>query len=140
MRFVLLISCIKETEIDESLALKIKDINFLIPKQYVESAWKILKDNDRYLLLLNQLKVYSLDEISDKLNELGGEYQQLAERTKHKYNLTRTDYNYNLCEKLYEIEYLSTFKIVNEKAYSDSEKLKEISEEHIVGYVKKNNV
>lgn len=134
---VLLVESIDATDVNEELALQIKDISALLPKAYVEQAWSLLENEYRYKLLLNQIKVYSLDEISDKFEELGGVYLQLVERSKHKYTLMSTDYNNDLCRELCSMGYLSPYKVVNEKVGFDPVTSSDVMEEHIVGYVKK---
>ena len=134
---VLLVKSIDSTDVSEELALQIRDISVLLPKEYVEVAWDLLENEYRYKLLLNQIRVYSLDEISDKLKELGGVYLQLAERSKHKYTLMFSDYNNDLCKELCSMGYLSPYKVVNEKVGFDPVTSSDVMEEHIVGYVKK---
>jgi len=134
---VVLVKSIDSADISEDLALKIRDISVLLPKEYVEAAWCMLEEEYRYKLLLNQIRVYLLDEISGKLRELGGVYLQLVERRKHKYTLMSTDYNNDLCKELCSMGYLSPYKIINEKVGFDPITASDIMEEHIVGYVKK---
>ncbi|MCI9429042.1 MAG: hypothetical protein HFI94_02740 [Lachnospiraceae bacterium] len=97
--------------VDRELALCIRGLSFKVPKIYVESAWEVLEEEERYQLLLNQLEVYSLDEISDKLSLLAPVYQNLSDRTKrHKEYLDDDNLGYNkqLLKKLKDIGYLTS--------------------------------
>lgn len=118
-----LISCILFDEVDEELAQQIRNFKAELPKEYVEAAWDILKEEDKYELLYNQLDIYTLNELAEKFGTLGGDYSQLAKRSKHKYKLwaDKFGYNWKLCRKLFEMDYLSSFQMEGE---------------YIVGYVK----
>lgn len=99
-------------EIDERMAFEIRRFKFRINKEYVEAAWNQLSGEDRYELLINQIKVYSMEELAVKFNELGGVYQQLAKRTRHKVSFhdDSAGYNRRLLNYLNEIGYLSSVK------------------------------
>lgn len=100
-----------EEEIDRELALAIRKLLFKVPKSYVESAWEVLQEEDRYQLLLNQLDVYSLDEISDKFSVLAPVYQKLSDRTRRHREYLDVDnigYNKKLLDKLKYREYLTS--------------------------------
>lgn len=104
----------KAEEIDIELAIRIRELPFIVPKSYVECAWWALEGETRYQLLLNQLEVYSLDEISDKLSLLAPVYQNLSDRTRrHKEYLDVDDLGYNqqLLNKLKNIDYLTSVDI-----------------------------
>lgn len=118
-----LVRCILSDEVDEELAQQIRDFKTELPKEYVEAAWDILKEEDKYELLYNQLDIYTLNELAEKFGTLGGDYSQLAKRSKHKYKLWADEFGYNwkLCRKLFEMDYLSSFQMEGE---------------YIVGYVK----
>ncbi len=108
-------------EIDIELALGIREALFEVPKSYVESAWEILEEQDRYQLLLNQLEVFSLDEISDKFSKLAPVYQKLSNRTKkHREYLDIDDLGFNkkLLDKLFQREYLTSVDV--ETRYVDN--------------------
>lgn len=103
-----------EEDIDKELALSIRELPFTAPKPYVESAWDILDEGDRYQLLLNQLDVYSPDEISDKLSMLAPVYQKLADRTRrHTEYLDDDDLGYNrqLLDRLKDKGYLTSVDV-----------------------------
>ena len=98
-------------DVDREVALVIRNMEFTVPKSYVESAWEILAERDRYQLLLNQLEVYSLDEISDKLSSLAWVYQKLSGRDRrHKeyLDIDSLGYNKHLLQKLKEVDYLTS--------------------------------
>ena len=99
-------------EIDERIALRIRQFKFRISKEYVEAAWNQLSKNDRYELLINHIEVYSKEELAGKFKELGGVYQQLAKRTRHKVSFhdDSAGYNRRLLNYLNRIDYLSSIK------------------------------
>lgn len=100
-------------EVDEELAQYIRNFKISLSKECVEAAWNILKQEDRYELLYNQLNVFTMDELADKFGVIGGDYRQLAKRSKHKYRLWDDDFGFNrkLCEKLLEKDFLSSCRI-----------------------------
>lgn len=132
-----ILKCISAAELDEDIALQIRDFEFDLPKEYVEKSWIILKGESRFQLLYNQLNAFSLDELANKFNELGDVYEQFAERTRHKYMLIADEFNEKLCKKLYQREFLSscdeTFVEVGFNPVTSQKKL----EKRIVGYVRK---
>lgn len=109
-----LFSLFNAEDVDSEVALVIRNILFTVPKLYVESAWDILEEKDRYQLFLNQLDVYSLDEISDKLSTLAWVYQKLSGRDRrHKeyLDIDSLGYNKQLLQKLKDLDYLTSVEI-----------------------------
>lgn len=104
------LNCDIKGEMNRNVAMKLKDINMLLPKKHVDMAWDILKDEEKYELLKNQLDLYELDELAIKFGELGGVYSQFKERTRHTYTLEHTKYNEELCAKLKKVGYITSDK------------------------------
>ena len=106
-----------------------------VPKEYVNKAWQLLTDSEKYQLLLNQMDVYSNDELAPLFGQLSSEYEQLAKRTKHKYTLGYSDYNKALLEKLKAREYIT--RIDDVYIEKPGKALSSIEREHVLmGYVK----
>lgn len=129
-------------DIDRELALAIRELPFAVKKSYAESTWNILPEEDRYKLLLNQLEVYSLDEIADKLSSLASDYRKLSDRTKrHKECLDIDDWGYNqqLLNKLKYRGYLTSVDIetYDVDVYSGNEHKKEQRQKFVVWVKKK---
>lgn len=133
----LLLNCISPDDVDEKLALQIRELKITIPQSYVCAAWDVLKDEDKYQLMLNQLDAFTLDEVAHRFSILGEPYDQFAERKRHKYKLFANEYNQELCQSLFDKGFLSSCDIVDEKVGFDTEANKDITEKYIVGYVKK---
>lgn len=132
---------VESTEIDERIALRIRQFKFKISKEYVEAAWNQLSEDDRYELLLNHIGVYSKDELAIKFKELGGVYKQLANRTRHKVNFhdDEAGYNRRLLSHLKIIGYLSSVKEEDVVVGEDGKSHKKIIEHKITGMVKQSN-
>lgn len=128
---------VEPTDVDKEFALLAKDLNFILPKEYVEAIWQVLDEQDKYQFLYVQMKVFSLDEIAEKFGELGGVYGQFSSRTRHKYSLHKTEYNESLCHRLVEMEFLSSCDITEEKVGTDPITFQDKYEKCITGYVKK---
>ena len=124
-------------DMNGELAILLRELQFTLPKDYVNAAWDALNDSDKYELLYNQLEVYDLDEMANKFGELGGDYNQFAQRSKHKYTLFANEYNEKLCQKLYQRGFISSCDIINEKVGFDPNTSKDIREKRITGYVRK---
>lgn len=123
------------TEIDIEMASIIRTLDFSLPKAYVESAWDQLVEKDRYQLLLYQLEVYSLDEISEKLSLLEPVYQALSGREKrHKACLPVDDIGYNgmLLEKLKKMNYLTSIEIEETEKDNFITHEKEVERKYVV--------
>jgi len=125
------------SDIDDTMAILISGFDFLIPKSYTEAVWKILKNEDKFGLLYKQMDTYDLDEIAEKFGELGGDYKQFSDRTKHKFVLYPTRFNYNLCKKLQSKDFISSWEETDEKVGNDIITSADKYEKRITGYVKK---
>ncbi len=98
-------------EMNEDIAKSIRNMEVNVKKEYVESAWNLLNESDRYQLLLNQLEIYNAKEISEKFKLLAPAYKALSETSrKHKEYLDVTDYNTNLLKKLQQKNYITSFE------------------------------
>lgn len=103
-------------------------------------SWSLLPQENRYELFLNQINVYSHDELATKFEELGGAYKVLANRdSSHNAKLSDTEYNRELTNYLEEIKYL-TSKKYETKTYEDPITFKNREEKFIVGRVKAKKV
>ena len=131
------LNIVEPTDVDKEFALLAKDLYFILPKEYVEAIWQVLDEQDKYQFLYIQMKVFSLDEIAEKFEELGGVYEQFSSRTRHKYSLHKTEYNEALCHRLAEMEFLSSCDITEEKVDTDPITFQDKYEKRITGYVKK---
>lgn len=132
---------VESTEIDERIALRIRQFKFRISKEYVEAAWDQLSMDDRYELLLNHIGIYNKDELAIKFKELGGVYQQLASRTRHKVSFhdDEAGYNKRLMNHLKIRGYLSSVKEEDVVVGKDGKSHKKIIEHKITGMVKQSN-
>lgn len=132
---------VESAEIDERIALRIRQFKFRISKEYVEAAWNQLSMNDRYELLLNHIGIYNKDELAIKFKELGGVYQQLANRTRHKVSFhdDAAGYNRRLLNYLKKIAYLSSVKEEDVVVGEDEKSHKKIIEHKITGMVKQSD-
>lgn len=107
---VKLIEKIMPDDMNMDIAKIIRNIKSEIKKDYVESAWNLLVEEERYELLLNQLEAYSVEELSDKFSELAPVYKALSGIAyRHKELLPVTDYNTKLVNKLLKKKYITSF-------------------------------
>lgn len=109
---VKLIEKIMPDDMNMDIAKILRNIKSGIKKDYVESAWELLAEDERYELLLNQLEVYSVEEISEKFSELAPVYKALSGIAyRHKELLPVTDYNTKLVRKLSRKKYITSFDV-----------------------------
>lgn len=102
------------SNVDETLAMEIRKLNIPVEKRIVDRAWELLKVENRYQLLLNQIDIFTIQEISEKLHSLAFEYKQLADISRrHKEFLPIDKYGYNekLLKKLWNLDYISSYRI-----------------------------
>ena len=67
-----LIYILDENDINSDIAYIIRNIQIPIKKSYVNQAWKLLDKNEKYELILNQIDIFTNEEISLKLYDLDG--------------------------------------------------------------------
>ncbi len=118
----------------EKMAYQIRNLEMKLDKNYVEKAWELLKKDDRYQLLLNQLDIYSNDEIALKLSILDTVYKPLADRSRrHKKYLPIDNIGYNekLLDKLKKKKYFTSV----EKEEYDEEDTSTHTKKHMQRFV-----
>ena len=94
------------------IARVIKTMQITVEKSIVEHTWKLLPKEESYELFLNQISLYTLEEIANKFAGFGGVYAPLADRTKrHNAKLDDTDYNRRLLEYLKSVDYITSVLI-----------------------------
>lgn len=134
-----LLACCLPENITHDIAMDIRDLQFEVDKALLNKAWEILSETERYQLLLNQLRVYSIEEISNKLATLDYEYQKLADVSKrHREYLSMDDFGYNekLLIKLKEKDYITSYKI-NESVHEEPVTFKKITKRKFEVWVKR---
>ena len=89
-------------------AMIIRDLNFNIDRKATDAAWKLLPDDKKYQLFLNQIASFSNEELPSIFGQFSEIYHQLIERSNHKYTLPYTKYNDELTQKLLEKEYVTS--------------------------------
>jgi hypothetical protein len=68
-----------------------------LKKAIVNTVWEFLPEEKRYQLLLNEIEISNLDELSEKFISLGGIYKALSNMThRHTIKLFRSEYNQKL--------------------------------------------
>ncbi len=131
----LILKKVAATAITIETAQTIRQLDFLLDKKYVEAAWKLLPEAEKYELLLHQLDCYSDEELSIKFSALSPEYHILSARTKHKYALAYSDFNKALLNKLRERSYITS--VDEDWVDREHSKLSSNKKEHVLfGYVK----
>lgn len=106
-----LMDLLEPGDMNQDIAMEIRNMEIKVKKTYVEGAWNILKESERYQLLLNQLEIYTIDELSEKFHSLAPVYKSLSNIAKrHKEYLDVTDYNRDLLQKLKKKDYITSFE------------------------------
>ena len=101
---------IEPDSLEIETAMILKDVSFLIGHPLADAAWSILENDKRYALLLNQISIFSDDELADKFGELDEVYHVLSGRTKHKFKLADNEYNNKLLTALARRGYITSFQ------------------------------
>ncbi len=113
-------------------AMIIRDLNFNIDRRTTDAAWKLLPDDKKYQLFLNQIASFSNEELLSIFEQFSKVYHQLIERSNYKYTLPYTKYNDELTQKLLEKEYVTS----SNRHTSGKRNLLGEETATIVGYVK----
>lgn len=95
-------------EVDTALILK--DVTFSIGRTLADAAWNILETDTRYALLLNQISLFSDDELAGMFSELDEVYHTFSDRSRHKFKLADTKYNKELLTALAQRDYITSFQ------------------------------
>ena len=115
------------------LARAIKIQKYPVDREFVDRAWDILPDEDKYELLLNQIDQYEDQELPELFIQLAEVYHVFSERKKRKYTLDYTDYNKKLTDKLHKRDYLSSA----DESWEKTGGIFNNNQRHIItGYVK----
>lgn len=131
-----IIKTIDQNMLTVKIAHAICKIKTPVEKSIVEKSWDLLPKENRYELFLNQISVYSNDEIAAKFEIFGGDYEALANReNSHNATLSDTDYNRVLMNYLEKANYL-TSKKYETKIYEDPHTFEKTEQKFIVGRVK----
>jgi hypothetical protein len=131
-----IIKTLNVSAITVKIARVIRVMQNNVDKSIVNRVWQLLPINERYELFLNQINLYTLDELADKFTEFGGVYAPLADRTKrHNVSLDDVDYNRKLMEYLKSVDYLTSIDY-EVKEIDDRITYKKIASKYIVGRVK----
>lgn len=110
-----LISLFGEQHMSEEIAEYVALSNVQVTKSCFDSVWKYLKgENQRILLLINNIELFDADDLQHYFSDLNGEYQQLADRSsRHEVDLIRSSNNLSLVEYLKKIEYITSYNIID---------------------------
>lgn len=130
-----ILSKLEVTALGTETAKIIGGLNFRVDRIYLDAAWSVLEENDRYVFLLNQIDAYENEELPNLFAKLAKVYHQLIERTRHKFKFTYSDYNKRLLDKLVQKDYITSAEDewINKEKYTESN----VEKEHIItGYVK----
>lgn len=104
-----IIEAIGTNHITEKIAFVIHEMTIPLEKEIVNTAWELLPKEKCYQLLLNQIQIFSMAELSEKFISLGGVYKPLADRTRrHTVKLFHSEYNEKLAEYLCKKGYLTS--------------------------------
>ena len=110
-----LISLFGEQHMSEEIAEYVALSNVQVTKSCFDSVWEYLKgENQRILLLINNIELFDADDLQHYFSDLNGEYQQLADRSsRHEVDLIRSSNNLSLVEYLKKIEYITSYNIID---------------------------
>ncbi len=110
-----LISLFGEQYMSKKIAEYVALRNIQVTKSCFDIIWKYLADeNQRILLLINNIELFDADNLQHYFSDLNGEYQQLANRSsRHEVDLIRSSNNLSLVEYLKKIEYITSYNIID---------------------------
>lgn len=98
-----------ENYMTEGVATKMSTLKLPVTKDIVDTAMNCVDQKDKAGILFTNIDVYSADDLSRRLSELGGKYADLANRTKrHEVLLSATQEHYLLAEYLEKIGYITS--------------------------------
>ncbi len=110
-----LISLFGEQYMSKKIAEYVALRNIQVTKSCFDIIWKYLADeNQRILLLINNIELFDADNLQHYFSDLNGEYQQLANRSsRHEVDLIKSNNNLSLVEYLKKIEYITSYSIID---------------------------
>ena len=72
------------SDIDKEMGIIISKLQFGLEKSYVQTSWKLIEEQDKLQLLINQIDLFDNDELESKFEELDKMYHVLIPRSRHK--------------------------------------------------------
>ena len=96
-------------------------------KNIFNSAWNSIDEQKRKELLLDYYKLLDADELQQRFEELGNDYEQFAKRAyRHDVSLPLTTKNEDFAKYLERIGYITSYSIKEEKEFDmKTRKMKE---------------
>ena len=116
-----------ETYITETVVRCIKSLSLPMTKNIFNSAWNSIDEQKRKELLLDYYKLLDADELQQRFEELGNDYEQFAKRAyRHDVSLPLTTKNEDFAKYLERIGYITSYSIKEEKEFDmKTRKMKE---------------
>ena len=88
----------------------VRDTDVSISKKYVQETWDNLETKDRPAFMIKYFSVFSISEIENMFVKMPKEYQALKQMDKrHEVLLEKNAINEVLCQKLKDINYISSY-------------------------------
>lgn len=95
----------------EKVALHMNELQLPITKDIFNVAWSRVTQEKHTELLLENCTIFNANELEQRFREIGGEYLELAERTKrHEVVLSTTPQNKKLAEHLKTVGYITSWE------------------------------
>ncbi len=117
----------------DQIANMLSTIDLTIDIERFKSAYKLLSIEGKKKLLLKHIYSIENDELPAFFSDLGGEYIQLVDRSKHKFHISFSEYNEKLLEALSRKEYITS---LNDEWESNSEGAGKDDIHVLTGFVK----
>ena len=110
-----LFSAYAEKYMTKKIALQMNMLHMTVTKGVFAAAWNCVDEREKEQLLLENCTVLDAAEIEQKFREIGGNYTNLADRTRrHEVNLFATPQRIQLAKHLQTIGYITSWE---EKAF-----------------------
>lgn len=93
----------------EKVALHMNELQLPVTKEIFNVAWSQVSQEMHTELLLENCTIFNADELEQRFREIGGEYLELADRTRrHDVILSDTPQNKKLAEHLKTVDYITS--------------------------------
>lgn len=113
-----LFSAYAEDYMTKKIALQMYTLHMPVTKGVFAEAWNCVDEREQEQLLLENCTVLDSAELEQKFKEVGGDYAELANRTRrHEVNLSATPHNIQLANHLKTIGYITSLEEKEEPTF-----------------------
>lgn len=113
---VVFLNRVDASQMTDAMFAFVRDTDVNVPKKYLKATWNKLEVKDRPAFIVKHFSTFNISEIQNMFVQMPVEYQALKqEDRRHEVLLGKNAINEVLCQKLLDVEYISSYDTKKEK-------------------------